>query len=164
MYAIRSYYVEVFDLLNPEDRSQILDRIDIPATAQLFNLQEDQDTLEAAESITIDRLADILDEVANLSLTTQAKLLRVLQEREVTPIGGTKPVPIDIRLVAATNRSLKEMLAEGTFREDLYVITSYSIHYTKLYEIQALKKLLFSIFISKSLVLIPPVIIDFIPI
>lgn len=56
--------VEVFDLLNPEDRSQILDRIDIPATAQLFNLQEDQDTLEAAESITIDRLADILDEMA----------------------------------------------------------------------------------------------------
>ena len=56
--------VEVFDLLNPEDRSQILDRIDIPATAQLFNLQEDQDTLEAAESINIDRLADILDEMA----------------------------------------------------------------------------------------------------
>jgi len=61
-----------------------------------------------------------LDEIANLSLTTQAKLLRVLQEREVTPIGGTRPVPIDIRLVAATNRNLKEMLLEGTFREDLY--------------------------------------------
>lgn len=61
-----------------------------------------------------------LDEVANISLTTQAKLLRVLQEREVTPIGGTRPVPIDIRLIAATNRNLKEMLAEGTFREDLY--------------------------------------------
>ncbi len=61
-----------------------------------------------------------LDEISNLSLTTQAKLLRVLQEREVTPIGGTKAVPIDIRLVAATNRNLKEMVAEGSFREDLF--------------------------------------------
>ncbi len=61
-----------------------------------------------------------LDEVSNISLTTQAKLLRVLQEREVAPIGGTKPVPIDIRLIAATNRSLKDMVAEGKFREDLF--------------------------------------------
>lgn len=61
-----------------------------------------------------------LDEVSNLSLTTQAKLLRVLQEREVTPIGGTQPTPINIRLVAATNRSLREMVAEGSFREDLF--------------------------------------------
>ncbi len=61
-----------------------------------------------------------LDEVSNISLTTQAKLLRVLQEREVTPIGGTKPIPIDIRLIAATNKCLKEMVAEGTFREDLF--------------------------------------------
>ncbi|BCR06655.1 Fis family transcriptional regulator [Desulfuromonas versatilis] len=61
-----------------------------------------------------------LDEISNLSLTTQAKLLRVLQEREVTPIGGTKAVPIDIRLIAATNRNLKEMVAEGSFREDLF--------------------------------------------
>lgn len=61
-----------------------------------------------------------LDEVANISLTTQAKLLRVLQEREVTPIGGTQPIPINIRLVAATNRQLRELVANGTFREDLY--------------------------------------------
>lgn len=61
-----------------------------------------------------------LDEVSNLSLTTQAKLLRVLQEREVTPIGGTKPIPINIRLVVATNRSLRDMVTEGTFREDLF--------------------------------------------
>lgn len=61
-----------------------------------------------------------LDEVSNLSLTTQAKLLRVLQERQVTPIGGTQPSPINIRLVAATNRNLRDMVAEGTFREDLF--------------------------------------------
>ena len=61
-----------------------------------------------------------LDEVANISLTTQAKLLRILQEREVTPIGGTQPIPINIRLVAATNRPLRELVANGSFREDLY--------------------------------------------
>lgn len=61
-----------------------------------------------------------LDEVSNISLTTQAKLLRVLQERLVTPIGGTQPIPINIHLVAATNRNLKTMVAEGTLREDLY--------------------------------------------
>lgn len=61
-----------------------------------------------------------LDEVSNISLSTQAKLLRVLQERQVTPIGGTQPIPINIHLVAATNRSLKSMVSEGTFREDLY--------------------------------------------
>lgn len=61
-----------------------------------------------------------LDEVSNLSLTTQAKLLRVLQERQVTPIGGTQPTPINIRLVAASNRNLRDMVAEGTFREDLF--------------------------------------------
>lgn len=69
------------------------------------------------------RVADggtlFLDEVANISLTTQAKLLRVLQEREVTPIGGTEPIPINIRLVAATNRNLRDLVAEGKFREDL---------------------------------------------
>jgi DNA-binding NtrC family response regulator len=61
-----------------------------------------------------------LDEVANISLTTQAKLLRVLQEREVTPIGGTQPVSINIRLVAATNRNLRELVSEGKFRDDLF--------------------------------------------
>ncbi len=60
-----------------------------------------------------------LDEVANISLTTQAKLLRVLQEREITPIGGTQSVKIDIRLVAATNKNLRILVEEGKFREDL---------------------------------------------
>ena len=61
-----------------------------------------------------------LDEISNISLTTQAKLLRVLQEREITPIGGTQPIPIDIRLVAATNKNLRSLVSQGTFREDLF--------------------------------------------
>jgi DNA-binding NtrC family response regulator len=61
-----------------------------------------------------------LDEVSNISLSTQAKLLRALQERKITPIGGTQLVPIDIHLVAATNKNLRIMANEGTFREDLF--------------------------------------------
>ncbi|MCF6266084.1 MAG: sigma-54 dependent transcriptional regulator [Desulfuromusa sp.] len=61
-----------------------------------------------------------LDEISNLSMATQAKLLRVLQQREVTPIGGTKAIPIDIRLIAATNRGLDKLVEEGLFRDDLY--------------------------------------------
>lgn len=61
-----------------------------------------------------------LDEVGNISLSIQAKLLRVLQEREITPVGGTKPKKVDIRLIAATNKDLEKMIKEETFREDLY--------------------------------------------
>lgn len=61
-----------------------------------------------------------LDEISNISMTTQAKLLRVLQQREVIPIGGIKATAIDIRLIAATNRGLEEMVEAGTFRDDLY--------------------------------------------
>ncbi|NVN99351.1 MAG: sigma-54-dependent Fis family transcriptional regulator [Geobacteraceae bacterium] len=61
-----------------------------------------------------------LDEVSNISLSTQAKLLRALQERKVTPIGGTQLVPIDIHLVAATNKNLRTLANEGSFREDLF--------------------------------------------
>ena len=62
----------------------------------------------------------MLDEIGNLSMGIQAKLLRVLQEREVTPIGGTKPIPINIRLVVATNSNLRDMVARGEFRYDLF--------------------------------------------
>ncbi|OGP86717.1 MAG: Fis family transcriptional regulator [Deltaproteobacteria bacterium RBG_16_48_10] len=61
-----------------------------------------------------------LDEVGNISLAIQAKLLRVLQEREFTPVGGTKIKKVDIRLIAATNKNLEKMIKEETFREDLY--------------------------------------------
>ncbi len=61
-----------------------------------------------------------LDEIAETSLTTQAKLLRVIQEREVEHLGGTRPIPVDVRLVTATNRNLEEMVREGQFRQDLF--------------------------------------------
>ena len=61
-----------------------------------------------------------LDEVGNISMAIQAKLLRVLQEREFTPVGGTKAKKVDIRLIAATNKDLEKMIKEETFREDLY--------------------------------------------
>jgi two-component system response regulator HydG len=60
-----------------------------------------------------------LDEVGDMPLATQAKLLRVLETREVQPVGGNAVQKVDIRLVAATNRELKSMVREGTFREDL---------------------------------------------
>ncbi len=61
-----------------------------------------------------------LDEIADISRSTQAKLLRVLQEKEFMRVGGAKPIPCDVRLIAATNRDLKALMVEGLFREDLY--------------------------------------------
>jgi two-component system, NtrC family, response regulator PilR len=61
-----------------------------------------------------------LDEISEMSLTMQVKLLRVLQERYVRPIGGTNEIAIDVRVIAATNRDLDKQVAENTFREDLY--------------------------------------------
>lgn len=61
-----------------------------------------------------------LDEVGELPLEMQVKLLRVLQEGEIIRIGGSKPISVDVRIIAATNRDLWEMTEEGTFRQDLY--------------------------------------------
>lgn len=60
-----------------------------------------------------------LDEIGELELKTQAKLLRVIQERSVVPLGSTKPIPIDIRVVCASHRDLRTMVTRGEFREDL---------------------------------------------
>ncbi|AVX21885.1 sigma54 specific transcriptional regulator, Fis family [Carboxydocella sporoproducens DSM 16521] len=62
----------------------------------------------------------LLDEIGDLPLTMQAKLLRVLQERVIERVGGTKSIKVDIRIIAATNQDLKKMVAEGRFRADLY--------------------------------------------
>ncbi len=62
----------------------------------------------------------LLDEIGEMSATLQAKLLRVLQEREVDRIGGKQPIPVDVRVIATTNRDLQKEIAAGRFREDLY--------------------------------------------
>ncbi|MGH9640270.1 MAG: sigma-54-dependent transcriptional regulator, partial [Bryobacteraceae bacterium] len=71
--------------------------------------------IESANSGTL-----LLDEIGEMSLSMQVKLLRVLQERKVRPLGGTADVPVDIRLIAVTNRDLRSMVASGQFREDFY--------------------------------------------
>ncbi|MBG9448719.1 ATPase AAA [Cytobacillus firmus] len=67
-----------------------------------------------------DKGSIFLDEIGELTANTQAKLLRVLQEHEITRVGGTKPITIDVRIIAATNVNLEKGIADGTFREDLY--------------------------------------------
>ena len=61
-----------------------------------------------------------LDEIGDMSLAAQAKVLRVLQEKKLTPVGGDKDIEVDVRVVAATNKDLMAEIAKGTFREDLY--------------------------------------------
>jgi two-component system response regulator HydG len=61
-----------------------------------------------------------LDEIGEMSLTTQTKILRVLQEREFEPVGGTKTIKVDVRIIAATNKNLEDEVKRGKFREDLY--------------------------------------------
>ena len=70
---------------------------------------------EAADTGTI-----FLDEIGTIPLQTQAKLLRVIQEREFIPVGGENTIKVDVRIIAATNAELTKMVADGTFREDLY--------------------------------------------
>ena len=61
-----------------------------------------------------------LDEIGDMSMAAQAKILRALQEKKITRVGGEKSIPVDVRVISATNKNLKEEIAEGRFREDLF--------------------------------------------
>ena len=76
-----------------------------------------------------------LDEIGNIPLHLQAKLLRALQNRCITRVGDSKSIPVDIRLICATNKDLKQMVADGRFREDLYYrINTFELHLPALRE------------------------------
>lgn len=82
-----------------------------------------------------DKSTLFLDEIGNISLTQQAKLLTALQQRSIVKVGSNKPIDINIRLICATNRSIDEMVAQGSFREDLlYRINTIHIHLPSLNE------------------------------
>jgi DNA-binding NtrC family response regulator len=92
--------------------------------SELFGYEKGAFTGAAASKPGKFELADkgtlFLDEIGDVPLAIQVKLLRVLQEREFERLGGTRTVKVDVRLIAATNRDLREALEQGTFREDLY--------------------------------------------
>ena len=92
--------------------------------SELFGHKKGSFTGAVADSEGFFKAADkgtlFLDEVADMSLTTQVKILRVLEERVVTPVGSTQGEPVDVRIVAATNKNILEEIEQGRFREDLY--------------------------------------------
>jgi transcriptional regulator with PAS, ATPase and Fis domain len=92
--------------------------------SQLFGHAKGAFTGAVSETLGFFRAADkgtiFLDEIGEIELDLQAKLLRVLQESRVTSVGSTVSHPIDVRVICATNRDLKQMVQEGTFRADLY--------------------------------------------
>jgi DNA-binding NtrC family response regulator len=92
--------------------------------AELFGVRRGAYTDARADRPGMFQEADggtlFLDEIGDLASTLQAKLLRALQEREVRPVGATAPEPVDVRVIAATNRDLRQAVASKTFREDLF--------------------------------------------
>ena len=92
--------------------------------SELFGHEKGAFTGALSKKIGKFELADggtiMLDELGDLPLESQAKLLRVLQEKEFERVGGTKPIKVDVRVIAATNRNLEEAVNEGTFRADLF--------------------------------------------
>jgi transcriptional regulator with GAF, ATPase, and Fis domain len=92
--------------------------------SELFGHEKGAFTGAIAQKIGKFELADggtiFLDEIGDMPLATQAKLLRVLQEKEFERVGGNQTIRVDVRFIAATNKNLMEMVRQGTFREDLY--------------------------------------------
>ena len=80
-----------------------------------FNIKDHKGKFEQADGGTL-----FLDEIGDMSLAAQAKVLRVLQEKKLTPVGGDKDIEVDVRVIAATNKDLRAEIEKGTFREDLY--------------------------------------------
>ncbi|MEI7905846.1 MAG: sigma-54 dependent transcriptional regulator, partial [Bacteroidota bacterium] len=100
---------------------------------------------KAAEGGTL-----LLDEISEMPLHLQPKLLRALEQREITPVGSNDTLPINVRIIAATNRNLKEEIAKGKFREDLfYRLNVVEIHLPELSERSEDIPLLVNSFISK---------------
>jgi transcriptional regulator with PAS, ATPase and Fis domain len=104
-----------------------VDCASIPGTlfaSQLFGHVKGAFTGASAAALGCFRAAEggtiFLDEVGELDIELQSKLLRVIQERQVTPVGSHEPIPIDVRIIAATNRDLRQELANNKFRLDLY--------------------------------------------
>ena len=92
-----------------------------------------------------------LDEIGDMSLATQAKILRVLQEREFERVGGTDTVPIDVRIIAATNKNLARAVEDGSFREDLYYrLNVFAIHMPALAERKGDIPLLIAHFVEQN--------------
>jgi len=93
-------------------------------TTELFGHEKGAFTGAAAQKKGLVEMADggtlFLDEVTEMSPAMQVRLLRVIQEREVMRVGGTRPIGIDVRFIAATNRNVQEAIASGAFRQDLY--------------------------------------------
>ncbi len=92
--------------------------------SELFGHEKGAFTGAAERRIGRFELADrgtlFLDEIGDVPVATQVKLLRVLEEREITRVGGTDAIPVDVRVITATNRPLRQQVEEGTFRADLY--------------------------------------------
>ena len=92
--------------------------------SELFGYEKGAFTGAVGRKIGMFELASggtlFLDEIGDMPLTLQVKMLRVLQERKITRLGGTSPLPINARIIAAPNKTLEEMVHEGSFREDLF--------------------------------------------